>query len=83
MICDFPIMNLRLVPLSIPLLFAAAFLAAEPASNQTAAESISASKFPSVFQAWIPADNLKDEDKWTTLARHDLVFHAPDFFALK
>jgi hypothetical protein len=39
--------------------------------------------FPSVFQAWNPADNLPNEDHWTTLARHDLVFHAPSFFGLQ
>jgi hypothetical protein len=39
--------------------------------------------FPSVFQAWNPADNLPQEDRWTTVARHDLVFHAPDFFGLQ
>ena len=38
--------------------------------------------FPSVFQAWNPAD-VPNEDKWTTVARHDIVFHAPDFFALR
>ncbi len=36
-----------------------------------------------MFQAWSPADNLPAEDPWTTLARHDLIFHAPDFFELK
>lgn len=36
-----------------------------------------------MFQAWNPADNLPLEDRWTTVARHDLVFHAPDFFGLK
>ena len=40
-------------------------------------------RFPSVFQAWNAADNLKDEDRLTTLARHDLVYHAPDFFGLR
>lgn len=39
--------------------------------------------FPSVFQAWSPADNLRGEDELTTLARHDLVFHGPGFFGLK
>lgn len=39
--------------------------------------------FPSVFQAWHPADNLKDEDPLVTLARHDLVFHGPEFFGLQ
>lgn len=39
--------------------------------------------FPSVFQAWSPADNLKSEDELVTVARHDLVFHVPGFFGLK
>ena len=39
--------------------------------------------FPSVFQAWNPADNLEDEDPIVTLARHDLVFHGPEFFGLE
>ena len=38
--------------------------------------------FPSVFQAWNPADNLK-EDRAATLARHDLVFHSAEFFGLR
>jgi len=76
-------MNFRPIPFAMPFLLVAALLAQEPSPNQTAAERIAARKFPSVFQAWNPADNLKDEDKWTTLARHDLVFHAPDLFGLK
>ncbi len=39
--------------------------------------------FPSIFQAWNPADNLPAEDKDNTLARHDLVFHSPSFFGLQ
>ena len=39
--------------------------------------------FPSVFQAWNAADNLKDEDDITTAALHDLIFHVADFFGLK
>lgn len=38
--------------------------------------------FPSVFQAWNPADSLK-EDGTATLARHDLVFHSAEFFGLR
>jgi hypothetical protein len=74
-------MNPSKLAFAIPLLLAAALFAAEPTS--TVAERIAARKFPSVFQAWNPADNLKKEDQWTTLARHDLVFHAPEFFGLK
>ncbi|MBL7220066.1 MAG: hypothetical protein ISS69_08125 [Phycisphaerae bacterium] len=39
--------------------------------------------FPSVFQAWNRADNLKGEDKLTTVARHDLLFHGVGFFGLR
>jgi hypothetical protein len=37
--------------------------------------------FPSIFQAWNPAD-IPGEEKWITAARHDIVFHAPDYFGL-
>lgn len=76
-------MNIRPTLLAILCFLTSALLAAEPTPNPTAAERIAARQFPSVFQAWNRADNLKEEDKWTTLARHDLVFHAPDFFGLK
>lgn len=76
-------MNLRPILIAIPLLFATELLAIEPTPDQATAQRITSRKFPSVFQAWNAADNLQGEDKWTTLARHDLVFHAPDFFALK
>ncbi len=44
---------------------------------------IEARTFPSVFQAWNPATNMHDESPLHTLARHDLVWHAPEFFKLK
>jgi hypothetical protein len=44
---------------------------------------ISGRRFPSVFQAWSPAENIKDEDKLTTVARHDLVFSSIGFFGLR
>ncbi len=47
------------------------------------AQRVAGRDFPSVFQAWNPADNLAGEPKRTTLARHDLVFHAPDFYGLR
>lgn len=40
------------------------------------------SAFPSVFQAWNPADNLK-EDPRLTESRHDLIFHGARFFGLE
>lgn len=38
--------------------------------------------FPSIFQAWNPADNLK-EDRAVTEGRHDLIFHGERFFGLQ
>lgn len=76
-------MSFRPISFSIFFLLIAALFADEPRPNQTSIERIAARTFPSIFQAWNRADNLKDEDEWTTLARHDLVFHAPDFFGLK
>jgi hypothetical protein len=51
--------------------------------SQSIRKRIEARTFPSVFQAWNAADNLKDEDKLTTIARHDLLFHGVGFFGLK
>ncbi len=45
-------------------------------------DRIAGRSFPSVFQAWNPADNLK-EDRTVTLARHDLLFHSAEFFGLR
>lgn len=39
--------------------------------------------FPSVFQAWNPADNVDTGDKLVTAARHDLIFHGAGFFGLR
>ena len=39
--------------------------------------------FPSVFQAWNPADDPKGVSDAEMLARHDLIFHSPDFFGLR
>lgn len=55
----------------------------DDARASSVAKRISNRSFPSVFQAWNGADNIPTEDRWTTVARHDLVFHAPDFFGLK
>lgn len=79
-------MNLRLISIPCLLSFAlfnGAQFNTSPLPDSPTAQRISNRSFPSVFQAWNAADNLKDEDRWTTVARHDLVFHAPDFFGLK
>jgi len=44
---------------------------------------MAARDFPSVFQAWNRAENVGPEDKWTNVARHDLIWHAPGFFGLR
>ena len=46
------------------------------------AERIAARDFPSVFQAWSPADNLPNKDRWAAMALHDLVWHGPGGFGL-
>jgi arabinogalactan endo-1,4-beta-galactosidase/ribosomal protein L7/L12 len=60
----------------------AAASAVEPA-ERTPQQRIEARQFPSVFQAWNPATNMHDESPLHTLARHDLVWHDPQFFRLK
>ena len=46
-------------------------------------ERIQGRTFPSVFQAWSPADNIRDDSPLHTVARHDLVFQVPEFFGLR
>jgi hypothetical protein len=57
--------------------------AAGPAVELPLAERIAGRTFPSVFQAWSPADNLRGEDKQATAARHDLLFSSPGYFLLR
>ena len=57
-------------------------LGAEPGSERPVDKRIADRTFPSVFQAWNPADNLK-EDPLVTAARHDLIFHGARFFGLE
>ncbi len=45
-------------------------------------ERLDARAYPSVFQAWSPADNLPGEERWATVARHDLVWSSPWFYGL-
>ena len=47
------------------------------------ADRISTRTFPSVFQAWNAAESVDDPSPLHTVARHDLVFHAPEFFGLR
>jgi len=46
------------------------------------AERICSRDFPSVFQAWSPADNVPGESKQAMLCRHDLIWAGPGFFGL-
>jgi len=46
-------------------------------------ERVAARTFPSVFQAWSPADNLPDEDPLAVTARHDLVWHGVGWYGLE
>jgi hypothetical protein len=43
---------------------------------------IAARDFPSVFQAWSPADNLRGEKQLVTAARHDLIWHGIGWYGL-
>jgi hypothetical protein len=56
---------------------------AQSTLDRSQADRIGVRAFPSIFQAWNAADNLKSEDQWTTLARYDLVFHVTDLLGLK
>ena len=62
------------------------FLANDGISAESAglsiAERIAAREFPSVFQAWSPADNLSNKNRWAVMAMHDLVWHGPGGFGL-
>ena len=45
-------------------------------------ERVAGRSFPSVFQAWSPADNLPNRDRLSTMALHDLVWYGPGGFGL-
>ena len=50
--------------------------------DRSITERIAGRDFPSVFQAWGQADNIKGEDELTTAARHDLVWHGVGWYGL-
>ena len=52
-------------------------------SEKPLARRIAERGFPSVFQAWNPADEPKNVSVEAMLARHDLIFHGPEFFGLR
>jgi len=45
-------------------------------------DRIAARDFPSVFQAWSPADNLRGENELVTAARHDFIWHGIGWYGL-
>src|SRR3990172_9376951 len=49
----------------------------------SASQRISRRDFPSIFQAWNPVEGVADEDPLVSAARHDLLFHGPEFFGLR
>lgn len=60
--------------------------AGEPGSFETGKpvrERIESRQFPSVFQAWSPADNLRAEPSDRTLTRHDLAWSGPSLLGLR
>ena len=59
-----------------------AAISTEPAAGPTVSQRLEERTFPSVFQAWSGADNLKNEEKMTTQARHDLLFMGVEGFGL-
>jgi hypothetical protein len=50
--------------------------------ERSISERIRGRDFPSVFQAWLAADNLPNEDTLTTAARHDLIWHGVSWYGL-
>jgi hypothetical protein len=50
--------------------------------ERSISERIAARDFPSAFQAWSPADNLRGEDELVTTARHDLLWHGIGWYGL-
>ena len=71
--------------LSVLLLGASSVLAQSSATpkERPLIERIQGREFPSVFQAWSPAQNIEDASPLHTVARHDLVFNGPEFFGLR
>ncbi|MHC4144832.1 MAG: alpha-amylase family protein [Planctomycetota bacterium] len=50
--------------------------------ERSISERIAARDFPSAFQAWGRADNLRGEDELFTVARHDLLWHVISWYGL-
>jgi hypothetical protein len=52
------------------------------AKERSIGERVGGRDFPSVFQAWGQADNLKGEDELAVAARHDLLWHGVEWYGL-
>jgi len=50
--------------------------------ERSISERIAGREFPSAFQAWGRADNLRGEDELVTAARHDLLWHGISWYGL-
>ena len=79
-------MKKNYILLSVFLVFVSAIIATDSGAAEIAelsiAGRIAARDFPSVFQAWGPADNLPNIDRLDVMAMHDLVWHGPGGFGL-
>ena len=51
-------------------------------AEQAIAQRVAGRNFPSVFQAWSTADNIKGQDELSVAARHDLVWHGVIWYGL-
>jgi hypothetical protein len=56
---------------------------ANAAAERSIAERVAGRDFPSVFQAWSPADNLKGQNPLAVAAKHDLIWHGVEWFGLE
>lgn len=64
-------------------LVAPAVRSAEGPAEHSVQQRIEARRFPSVFQAWNPAQNVLDESPLHTVARHDLLWQNTQFYGLR
>ncbi|MFB0525312.1 MAG: hypothetical protein ACETVZ_07200 [Phycisphaerae bacterium] len=51
--------------------------------EKSIAQRVAGRTFPSVFQAWGRADNIKGQDELSVMARHDLVWHGVKWYGLE
>lgn len=75
-------MTLKRIVFSIIVLSAWIGQGAAVGEERSISERIAARDFPSVFQAWSPADNLRGENELVTAARHDFIWHGTSWYGL-